>query len=115
MGNWDCQRYNDYTMQWIVATLQETGGEFSPQLWLDTMLDGNMEVSTPFGPQTLDEFGSPIMNVYIREVVERDDGKLWNVPIFIYEDVDQFFPFEKDTYLQQPSYTKEFQGEGVGG
>ena len=106
---------NFAAMQWIVATLQETGGQFEPQLWLDTMLGGNMEVSTPFGPQTLDEFGSPIMNVYIREVVKRDDGKMWNVPIFTYEDVDQFFPFDQEEYLQQPTYTKDFQGEGVGG
>lgn len=103
------------TMQWIVAALEETGGEFSPQGFLDVMLDGNMTVSTPFGPQTLDDLGSPIMNVYIREVVLRDDGKMWNVPIFTYEAVDQFFPFERDTYLTQPPYTKEFQGEGVGG
>ncbi len=105
---------NFAAMQWIVATLRETGGQFEPQLWLDTMT-GGMEISTPFGPQTLDEFGSPILNVYVREVVERDDGKLWNVPIFTYEGVDQFFPFDQATYLQQPAYTKEFQGNGVGG
>jgi len=73
-----------------------------------------MLVDTPFGPQELDDEGSPILNVYIREVVERDDGKLWNVPIFTYEAVDQYFPFERETYLAQPSYTKDFQGEGVG-
>lgn len=105
---------NFAAMQWIVATLEATGGEFSPDQFLATMKSG-MEVSTPFGPQTLDEFGSPILNVYVRQVVERDDGKLWNVPIFTYEGVDQFFPFDPDTYLQQPPYTKEFQGQGVGG
>jgi len=71
-------------------------------------------VNTPFGPQSLDDEGSPILNIYIREVVEREDGKLWNVPIFTYEGVDQYFPFDRDTYLQQPSYTKDFQGEAVG-
>ena len=104
---------NYSAMQWIVAALEETGGQFSPELFFDTMT-GGMEVSTPFGPQTLDEFGSPILNVYIREVVKRDDGRLWNVPIFTYEGVDQFFPFEQDEYLQQPAYTKEFQGNNVG-
>lgn len=105
---------NYSAMQWIVATLEETGGQFSPTLFFDTMTSG-MTVSTPFGPQTLDEFGSPVLNVYIREVVKRADGKLWNVPIFTYENVDQFFPFEQDEYLSQPSYTKDFQGNAVGG
>jgi branched-chain amino acid transport system substrate-binding protein len=104
----------NYTaMQWIVATLEETGGVYDPATFLDVM-KGDLTVSTPFGPQTLDEFGSPILNVYIREVVEREDGKLWNVPIFTYEDVDQFFPFDQETYLAQPSYTKDFQGNAVG-
>ncbi|MGI9604689.1 MAG: ABC transporter substrate-binding protein [Acidimicrobiales bacterium] len=103
---------NYSAMQWIVATLEETGGEFDPQLFLDTM-KGDMVVNTPFGPQELDDEGSPILNVYIREVVERDDGKLWNVPIFTYEDVDQYFPFDRETYLEQPSYTKDFQGKGA--
>ncbi len=104
---------NYAAMQWIAATLEETGGRFSPELWLETMT-GDMVVDTPFGPQELDDEGSPILNVYIREVVEREDGKLWNVPIFTYEGVDQYFPFDRETYLQQPSYTKDFQGLEVG-
>ncbi len=104
----------NYTaMQWIVATLEETGGVYDPATFLDVM-KGDLTVSTPFGPQTLDEFGSPILNVYIREVVEREDGKLWNVPIFTYEGVDQFFPFDQDEYLAQPTYTKDFQGNNAG-
>jgi len=104
---------NFAAMQWVVATLEETGGEFNPGLFLDVMT-GDMEIATPFGPQSLDDSGSPILNVYIREVVLREDGKLWNVPIFTYEAVDQYFPFDKDTYLQQPAYTREYQGENAG-
>ena len=104
---------NYAAMQWIVDTLVVTGGDFNPQLFLDTMTSG-MVVSTPFGPQSLDADGSPILNIYIREVVERADGKLWNVPIFTYENVDQYFPFDRTTYLQQPSYTRDYQGDGAG-
>jgi len=104
---------NFAAMQWIVDTLALTDGQFEPQAFLDMMTSG-MVVSTPFGPQSLDAEGSPILNIYIREVVEREDGKLWNVPIFTYENVDQYFPFDRDTYLQQPSYTREYQGDGAG-
>ena len=104
---------NYAAMEWIAATLAVTGGEYSPDLFLEVMTSG-MVVSTPFGPQSLDKDGSPILNIYIRQVVEREDGKLWNVPIFTYENVDQYFPFERDSYLQQPSYTREYQGDGAG-
>ena len=106
---------NYAAMQWIDATLTETGGTYDPATFLETMINDVDSVSTPFGPQSLDEFGSPVLNIYITEVVERDDGQLWNVPIFTYEGVDQFFPFEEEAYLAQPTYTKEFQGTGVGG
>ena len=99
-------------LQWVGATLEEAGG-FDGATFIDTM-KGDLTVNTPFGPQTLDEFGSPTLSVYIREVVLRDDGKMWNVPIRTYEDVDQFFPFEQEAYLAQPAYTKDYQGEGAG-
>ena len=105
---------NYAAMQWIDATLTETGGVYDPATFLDSMKSG-LNVATPFGPQTLDESGSPVLNIYITEVVEREDGELWNVPIFTYEGVDQYFPFEEESYLEQPTYTKEFQGTGVGG
>lgn len=104
---------NYSAMQWVVATLDETGGVYEPNQFLEVM-KGDLSVNTPFGPQTLDAYGSPILSIYITEVVEREDGKLWKIPIFTYEDVDQFFPFEEEAYLQQPTYTKEFQGNGVG-
>ncbi len=104
---------NYAAMQWITATLEATGGAFTPDLFLETM-KGGMVVSTPFGPQSLDADGSPILSIYIREVVEREDGKLWNVPIFEYKDVDQYWPFERDEYLEQPSYTRDYQGDGAG-
>jgi branched-chain amino acid transport system substrate-binding protein len=101
-------------LQWIVAATEAMDGEFTPDLMLDTMKDG-LVVETPFGPQEMDDEGAMVFNVYINEIQEREDGKLWNVPIFTYEGVDQYFQFDRETYLAQPTYTKDFQGEGVGG
>lgn len=94
--------------QWIAETLEETGGEFSPELFTDTMK--TMTVDTPFGSQSLDDTGNPIFTVYIREVTEREDGKLWNTVIATYEDVDQYWPQSKEDYLAQPVYSRDFQG-----
>jgi len=104
---------NYAAMEWISAVLERTNGEFTPDLFLTTMEDG-MEIATPFGPQSIGKDGAPVLTIYITEVQERADGKLWNVPIFQYDNVDQYFPFDKATYLQQPAYTKDFQGNGVG-
>jgi branched-chain amino acid transport system substrate-binding protein len=94
--------------QWIAETLVETDGEFTPQLFLDTMK--TMSVNTPFGPQSLDDTGNPIFTVYIREVVQRDDGRLWNVVIDQVDNVDQYYPRTKEEYLNQPIYSRDFQG-----
>lgn len=99
--------------QYISAALEETGGDTSDkQAFLDVMKD--LELETPFGPSRLDEYGNPIYDIYIREVQMRDDGRFWNVPIETYEDIDQFWPYEAEEYLQQPVYSREFQGNAGG-
>jgi branched-chain amino acid transport system substrate-binding protein len=37
-------------------------------------------------------------------------GKLWNVPIATIPNVSQFGTVDPATYLQQPVYSKSFQG-----
>jgi len=94
--------------QWIAETLEATGGEFDAGAFLDQMK--TMTVDTPFGPQSLDESGNPILNIYIREIVDRGDGTLWNRVLETYENVDQYWPLSKDEYLEQPPYSRDFQG-----
>lgn len=95
--------------QYITAALEETGGDTSDkQAYLDVMKE--LELQTPFGPSRLDDYGNPIYDIYIREVQLRDDGRFWNVPIETYEDIDQFWPYEAEEYLEQPVYSREFQG-----
>ncbi|MGI9647936.1 MAG: ABC transporter substrate-binding protein [Acidimicrobiia bacterium] len=102
-------------MEWIVAATNaiDVAADWSPNLMLDTMKD-DLVVQTPFGAQEMDDEGAMVFNVYINEIQEREDGKLWNVPIFTYENVDQYFGRDRDEYLAQPPYTKDFQGVGVG-
>jgi branched-chain amino acid transport system substrate-binding protein len=58
----------------------------------------------------LDAYGNPIFDIYIRKVVKRDDGKYWNVAIETYPNVSQFWKYDPETYLKQPSYSRQFQG-----
>lgn len=100
--------------QYIAAGVEETGGDTSDKQALLDVMRG-LELETPFGPSRIDDYGNPIYDIYIREVQVRDDGRVWNVPIETYEDIDQFWPYEPEEYLQQPIYSREFQGNASAG
>ena len=65
--------------------------------------------TTIIGGGGLDEYGSPIGPVFVREVVKRDDGVLVNSVIETYDDVSQFWTFDPEAYLANPPFTQEFQ------
>lgn len=95
--------------QYIDETLEATGGDISDRQAALEVMKG-LELVTPFGPSVLDDYGNPIYDIYIREVTVRDDGRLWNAVTDAYEDVDQFWPKTAEEYLQQPVYSRDFQG-----
>jgi branched-chain amino acid transport system substrate-binding protein len=59
----------------------------------------------PRGPVRLDEYGSPIENIYIRRV-ERVNGELQNTVIETLPDVSQFWKFNPAEYLARPLYAR---------
>jgi branched-chain amino acid transport system substrate-binding protein len=59
----------------------------------------------PRGPVSLDEYGSPIQNVYIRKV-QRLNGELQNVVIDTFPNVSQFWKYNPTDYLKQPLYAR---------
>jgi branched-chain amino acid transport system substrate-binding protein len=61
----------------------------------------------PRGPVKLDEYGSPIQNIYVRKV-ERKDGELWNVVIHTFPAVSQFWTYGPEVFLKQPVYDRNF-------
>lgn len=99
--------------QYITAAIEAMNGDISDKAATLEVLK-SLELETPFGPSRLDDYGNPIYDIYIRQVVRRDDGRLWNVVIDTYEDIDQFWPKTAEEYLQQPVYTRDFQGNAGG-
>ena len=59
----------------------------------------------PRGPVQLDEYGSPIENIYIRKV-ERLNGELQNTVIETLPAVSQFWKFNPREYLSEPLYAR---------
>ncbi len=66
--------------------------------------------NTPMGPEKMDSYGNPIENVYLRQVVKRPDGRLWNTVTFTWPNVSQFWTYNPTDFLKNPVYSRDFQG-----
>ncbi|MGA2993277.1 ABC transporter substrate-binding protein [Bradyrhizobium sp.] len=64
-------------------------------------------VDTIRGPIKFDEFGNIIGDVYIRKVT-RSDGRLVNSVIKTYPDVSQFWTYDKNEFLKNPVYSRDY-------
>ena len=62
---------------------------------------------TPRGPMEMDETANPINNIYIKRV-ERVGGELQNTVIHTYPRVSQFWKYNKEEYLRQPVYSRDY-------
>lgn len=74
--------------------------------FMDALRHVRLERS-PRGPIAIDDYGNPVMNIYIRKV-EQIDGRLTNVVLKSYPAVSQFWTYEPKAFLAQPVYTRDF-------
>ncbi|HEY2027613.1 MAG TPA: ABC transporter substrate-binding protein [Myxococcales bacterium] len=58
------------------------------------------------GPIKIDDYGNPIMNVWIRKVA-RKDGRLQNTVLETYKDVSQFWKYPPKDFLKEPVYSRD--------
>jgi branched-chain amino acid transport system substrate-binding protein len=63
-------------------------------------------VKDPRGEWRMDEYGNPIMNIYIRRV-ERKGGKLVNTVVKTYPQVSQFWTYDPKAFLAAPVYSRD--------
>lgn len=96
--------------EWLVQAIEDVDGDLSDTATFVEAVRAVDLGETPLGPVELDDRDHPIQNIYVREVAERDDGLLWNVPIETYEEVSQFWTYDPEEYLAQPAYSREYQG-----
>ena len=60
----------------------------------------------PVGPIRLDEYGKPVLTIYVRKV-ERKDGRLVNSIVGTFPEVSQFWKFEPKRFLSGPAYSRD--------
>ena len=61
----------------------------------------------PIGPIRVDEYGKPILNIYIRKV-ERKDGVLVNTVVETVPDVGQFWKYDPKEFMSAPPYSRDY-------
>ena len=91
--------------KWIAAAIDALGGDVEDRTTLLRALRAATPTGLPRGPVELDDYGSPIQNIYIRRV-ERVNGQLQNTVIATLPRVSQFWKYNPAEYLRQPLYSR---------
>src|ERR1700732_4054208 len=61
----------------------------------------------PIGPVRLDDYGTPILDIYIRKVA-RVNGKLVNTILKTYPQVSQFWTYDPAQFVTQPTFSRDY-------
>lgn len=86
---------------------QSLGGKVEDKQALAKALRTAELSDSPLGPLKIDEYGNPILNIYIRRV-ERIGGRLMNKVIHTYPAVSQFWTYEPKAFLANPVYSRDW-------
>src|SRR5215475_13125249 len=103
---------NYTTAQMIHEVMKQTRGKW-PGADEFVKLLASVKVDAVRGPVSLDDMRNPLQNIYIKKVEKKkmfgyDKEELWNTVIKTYPNVSQFWKYDKDTFLSQPVYSRDF-------
>ncbi len=93
--------------RWIVEAIKAVGGKVEDR---DQLLAALRKVDikdAPRGPISVDQWGNPVQNIYVRKV-EKVDGKLVNTVIATFPGVGQFWKYNPEEYMKLPLYTRDY-------
>jgi branched-chain amino acid transport system substrate-binding protein len=91
---------------WLEEAMKAVKGKFEDKAAFVKALHDVRLSHGPMGPIRLDEYGKPILNIYIRKV-ERKNGQLVNTTIDEVKDVSQFFTYDPKQFLAGPLYGRD--------
>jgi branched-chain amino acid transport system substrate-binding protein len=93
--------------RWIAEAVKAIGGKVEDREAFLAALKKVELKDTARGPLSVDRWGNPVQNIYIRKV-ERVGGKLQNSVIATVPAVSQFWKFNPDEYMKLPLYGRDF-------
>lgn len=98
------------TAQLLAATLEGMDEKLTGEELIEAIKGADLSGS-PWGDISFDEYNSMVGPVMVREVEKRDDGQLWNAVIKQYEGVSQFWNFDPEEYMSNPSFSTSYTGK----
>jgi branched-chain amino acid transport system substrate-binding protein len=87
--------------------LKSIGGKIEDKAVFMKALKDAKVPNTLRGPVSFDEFGNVVGNIYIRKVEKKGD-KYVNAVVKTYPNVSQFWTYNKDEFLKNPVYSRDF-------
>ncbi len=93
--------------RWIVEAVKAVKGNVENREAFLAALRKVELPDAPRGPITVDRYGNPVQNIYVRKV-ERAGGKLQNTVIQTFPSISQFWKYNADEYLKTPLYTRDY-------
>ncbi|MBV8031737.1 MAG: ABC transporter substrate-binding protein [Betaproteobacteria bacterium] len=91
----------------LEAALKSIDGKFEDKAAFVKALHNTSLADSPVGPIKIDEYGKPVLNIYVRKV-ERKNGQLVNTIVATYPNVSQFWSFDVKTFLSNPVYSRDY-------
>ena len=92
---------------WIEAAMKLVKGKFENKTAFVKALHNAKLDHGPMGPLRLDEYGKPILNVYVRKV-EKKGSELANTTIATYPEVSQFWKYDAKAFIAGPQYSRDY-------
>ena len=92
---------------YLEAALGSIQGRFEDKAAFVKALHSVKLEKTPMGPIHLDEYGKPVLNIYVRKV-ERKGGRLVNTIVATYPNVTQFWTYDPKQFLANPVYSRDY-------
>jgi branched-chain amino acid transport system substrate-binding protein len=90
----------------LEAAMNAVKGRFEDKAAFVAALHAARLTSGPMGPIRVDEFGKPVLNIYIRKV-ERKNGQLVNSIVQTYPEVSQFWTYDPKAFMSGPQYSRD--------
>jgi branched-chain amino acid transport system substrate-binding protein len=91
----------------LEEALKQVNGKFEDSAAFLRALHNVRLARGPLGPIRLDEYGKPILTIYVRKV-ERKDGTLVNTIVETVPDVSQFWKYDPKQFLASPTYSRDY-------
>jgi branched-chain amino acid transport system substrate-binding protein len=87
--------------------LKQIGGKVEDKdVFMKALRDAKVP-ATLSGPLSFDDLGNVVSNMYIRKV-EKKGGKYVNTVVKTYPNVSQFWTYNKDEFLKNPVYSRDY-------